>query len=449
MSVFRWMSVILAVLSVVAWAIRPPADDGGRTRLDWTSDDNPVRREHIARFEASHSDLRLRLNPSSGDPQPVIVQSLGGVGPDLFECYTPAQLAGYVQAGVAWDVTDALDAARIDMIRDTWPAMSAYTRYAGRTYGFPANAAVDVMFLDTAAFADAGIPLPSGPMTWDVFLPIAQKLMKRDAAGRTTRFAIAFDDPFWHTLLMQWGGSLFSTGGGRCTLDAPEAITATQFLHDLIYKYEVCPSPAQIDAMSAEGGWGSKGMKMLSSGRAAAAIGGRWWLCTLRANEQLKLSACEMPHGPAGRIFLGYGRSTLINRASPHREQAFEYLKYMASPAYTNLVNQQADAMGPVAKYCTDESLVNPKFPAEAAYQRVFRDVMPLGRAEASSPFVSGTVVERVVKTQLDMVTRDAKTAEQAMRDAATEINAAIAANVARDPDLAKQYDSLTPSERP
>jgi len=96
------------------------------------------------------------------------------------------------------------------------------------------------------------------------------------------------DDPYWEALVLQWGATVYSADGTRCVLDSPQAIGAIQFLHDLIYRYKVMPSPGDIDAMSAAGGWGTAGMQMFSAHRAAMAIGGRWWL--LHATKHVRPS---------------------------------------------------------------------------------------------------------------------------------------------------------------
>src|SRR5436190_23223049 len=86
---------------------------------------------------------------------------------------------------------------------------------------------------------------------------------------------------------------------------------------------KVMPSPADEEAMAQQGGWGSTTMKLIGSGRLAMAVGGRWWLCTLRRYDKLRLGAVEAPHGPLRR-FWRYGKSTMINKNSPHRDEALQ-----------------------------------------------------------------------------------------------------------------------------
>src|SRR5690349_12652351 len=312
---------VLAVLSFVAWRMQP-APDG---KLIWVSDDNPARRRQIALFNAecasgeAHSK-GVKLDPSNVAMEKVIVQSIGGVGPDLFDSYTGNTLASYVRSGTAMDVTDILKSKGLSA-EQMWPCVRSRCVYNGRLYGWPTNAAADALFLNEQLFERSGEPLPAKrPWTWQEFLPLAQRLTKRDSSGHTLQYGLLAEWAlFWPICVRQWGGHFYSEDGTRCTLDSPEAIAGIQFAHDLIYKYRVMPSPVEEAAMSGQGGWGTGTINWFGAGRGAMAIGGRWWLCTLRdqthpqkGSPTLRTRVVECPHGPL-RVFWSYGRATLIN----------------------------------------------------------------------------------------------------------------------------------------
>jgi ABC-type glycerol-3-phosphate transport system substrate-binding protein len=214
-----------------------------------------------------------------------------------------------------------------------------------------------------------------------------------------------------------------------------------QFLWELVYTYKVMPSVAEEDAASQEGGWGSATMKFLGTGRVATAMGGRWWLCTMRNYSHLNLGACECPHGPL-RQFLAYGKATCINKRSPHREQALKFLMYMASKPYSDLINQQADGLAPVMKFCDDASLFNTNFPNET-FHPVFRDQMRMGVADSISPFCNTAIAEKIFSAQLDLIRRNAKTPAEGMKEMARQVNAEIQKTITRDPVLKARYDEL------
>ncbi|WP_309717505.1 sugar ABC transporter substrate-binding protein [Armatimonas sp.] len=434
----------LMALSLLAWKLEPRFAPTGKTPLVWVSDDNPQRKLQIATFNAQSKSSALRLDPNNSGMQKIIVQSLAGVGPDLFDT-NAANLPVMVAADVAWDITDELKKRGIALEREVWPSTLPLIRCNGRFYGVPANACTNALFINKKLFDKAGLPYPSGPWTWEQFLPLAQKLTIRDARGKPQQFGFLMDWWTWPQFVIQWGGQVYSDDGTRCTLDSPEAIAGVQFLHDLIYKYKVMPSPVEEAAMATQGGWGAGSITQFGGNRAAMGFGGRWWLCTLRKKEQfpgLSLTVAEAPHHKE-RVFLAYGRTTAINKQSPRREQALEYLLHMTGPAFNQGINAQADALAAFPKYCEGERyLHNPEFPEEDKND-VWRDVMAAGKPNPPSPFISSQLADRIMGRQLDLVKNDQKPVADALKAAASEINAEIQKTLQRDPELKKRYDTL------
>lgn len=445
-AIYAFSFLALLTLSAVAYLIQPRREVGGRLVLTWTSDDNPARREQIALFNELHPQYELRLDPSNVGMEKVIVQSLAGVGPDLFDCYSHAQLTAYVKAGVAWDVT-ALGERNDIRLEQIWPVVYPNFVYEGGVYGHPTNAATDAVWINKRIFDEQGERYPSGDWTWEEFIEVARRLTRRDAAGRYDHFGFLGNRSEWYPMVRQFGGRLFTEDGTRCALDSPEAIQGIQLLQDLIYKYEVMPSPNQEAAMAAAGGWGTGTITLFGGGKAAMAHGGRWWLCLLRQYEDLELGVAEFPHGPE-KVFWGYGRATCVNQLSPYRQQAFDFIKFEHGRAYNELINHQADALAPVIKYCTGERFLHdPEFPKEDFNQTWF-DVMQCGEPMESSPFVDGQVVQRIIDIQMDLVRTNAKSAAEACRDAARNIDKEITKNLKDQPTLRMRWERLTGESR-
>ncbi len=434
--------IALILLSLVAWSIQPKPTAAGKIPLVWVSDDNPARREQIALFNRLNPRYDLRLDPSNTGMEKVIVQSLAGVGPDLFDCYDGFQLSAYVKSGIAWDVTDELAKAGIDVKKDVWEAVHPNVIHEGRVYGFPTNVAVNCIWFNKDIFNRYRVPYPKGPWTWEEFIKVAQRLTVRDANGRITQFGFLCDWWNWQQFVLQWGGRLYTPDGTRCVIDSPEAIAAVQFMRDLIYKYHVMPSPVEEAAMATQGGWGSGTITFFGAGKGAMALGGRWWLCTLRSYKGLRLGAVESPHGPR-RVFRGYGRATLINAHSPRRRHALEFLKYEAGKEYNELINHQADALAPVIRFSyTPLYLHDPAFPEED-FNAVWRDTMKFAVPDQINPFINGQVASRILNKQLDLVKNDQKSAADALKTAARQINEEIQKTLERDPSLRARYERL------
>lgn len=436
----------MAALSVVAGLWRPGRADDGKTDLVWVSDDNPVRREQIALFNELYPQYRLRLDPQNAGMEKVIVQCLAGVGPDLFDCYDGFQRMAFVRSGIALDVTEALIARQVD-VDAVWPCLKPLFLEKGRAFGHPDNAHAPAMWYNKTLFEEAGVPYPTPDWTWDDCIAIAKRLTIRDEKGRPVQFGLMMGRYDWPSVfLAQWGGRVYTPEGTRCVLDTPEAFAGLQFMLDLLHKHKVMPNATEELAMATAGGWGSGAISLFGAGRGAMAIGGRWWLCMFRNEDykNLRLGAVTLPKGPHNRIF-GGGRSTLVNANSKNLEGALCFLEYMHGPHWNRLINRQADALGPVMKYHYDtyepEFLHNPEHPEED-YNAVWRTALEQAEVTEVSPYVNGQVVSRILmREETDKVWADLKTAEEALRDAARQINQEIVDQLRRDPELKKRYD--------
>ena len=286
-------------------------------------------------------------------------------------------------------------------------------------------------------------------MTWEQFVPLAQKLTLRDASGRVTRYGFICD---WYLDFMQYieqaGGHFYSADGTRCVVDSPEAIAGITFLRDLVYKYQVAPGFAEELAMAAQGGWGVGPQTLFGGKRAAMASGGRYWLCTLRERSGLHLGVSEAPHGPV-RVFRGYGKATLVNAASPHRKQAIDFILYEASKPYNDAVNATADGVGPVMRFAdTEEFLHDPRHPEET-YNAVWREMQHRAIPDESSPFVSGATMQRITEGQLDLIKANMKTPAEGLRAIAQQVNAEIQESVRKNPELRRLYEERSARSAP
>lgn len=441
---FTLTFLLLLGLSALAWRIQPRPADPSKTLLAWASDDNPQRPRQIKLFKEAHPDCELILDPNNTGLEKVVVQSLAGVGPDLFDMGGGA-LPVLIHADIVWDVTDELKKRGVDVARDVWKGVQHLAIQDGRVYGVPSNAAANALFINKDLFDKAGLPYPAGPWTWNEFLPLAQKLTLRDAKGRPRQFGLLCDWWLWPNFVLQWGGRIYTEDGTRCVVDSPEAIAGIQFLHDLIYKYRVMPGPVEEAAMATQGGWGAGTITQFGGGKAAMALGGRWWLCTLRKKDQfpgLRMTVAECPYRDKP-IYYAYGRATLISKHSPRRAQALKFLLYMMGADYNQCINDQADALAPVKRFSYGPAyLHNPEFPEEDR-NAIWRTMMEKAVPTPPSPFVNAQLADRILNKQLDLVKSDAKPVADALRDAAREVNAQIQKTLARNPALKRKYDAL------
>ncbi len=436
--------LVMTGLSVFAYLIKPNTDHPGKVELRWVTDDNPARRDQIALFNKTHPNINLSLDP--GTNQKVVVQVLAGVGPDLFDVYS-GQLPNYVKSDACLDVTDKLKAAGINVEKDVWRTLDTTYIYNGRVYGFPTNAACAGLMFNKDSLRKQGVPFPKGPWKWKDFLPVAQKLTVKDANGKIQQYGFMFEWSYFPMFSMQWGGHLYSPDGTRSVLNSPENAAAVQFMHDLIYKYHVTPTPNEQTSMASQGGWGAGMINLFGAGRAATMLAGRWMLCNLRNFEGLKVGAAELPY-ENHRVFWGYGRATTVNKYGKHKKEAFEFLKYLASTEYNELINHQADSIATMIRTTYTEKYLHDQDYPEEDTNAVWRDTMYLSKPYETSPFIEASKSDMILYKQLDLVRADQKTPEEALKTAQDLINEVIQRNIKKDPKLRELYDKLIRESR-
>lgn len=442
---FLAMFVVLAVLSLIAGVTIPPPPGGNRTTLVWSTDNNPVRKDQADLFNRLNPDLYVTIDPNNTDQQKVIVQSIGGVGPDLFDSYGAGSLLSYVRSGVAMDVTLPLKSKGIDPVRDIWKVGLDSCMMDGRIYGFPANTGGSAIWFNKSVFDRAGVPYPKPGWSWSDLIATAQKLTIRDARGRAKQYGLYWDWNSTYDLVYQFGGRQFTPDGTRCLLDSPEAIAGIQLSHDLLYKYKVAPSPVEEAALSTNGGWGTGGITYLMGGRVAMAYGGRWWLNLMRQDKTVRLGCIEIPYQKVP-VTVGGSRVTLVNYRGKNIDAALRFIEFLTSREYNELVNKQADAMASVKKYCyTDEFLHNPEHPEED-YNAIWRRAVERAIPAEVCPYLPGSEMAPITD-QIDLIKNDVKPVPQAMREAVKNANARILRNARIRPYLHDMYVRATGRE--
>ena len=113
------------------------------------------------------------------------------------------------------------------------------------------------------------------------------------------------------------------------------------------------------------------------------------------------------------------------------------------SKPYNELLNDQADAMSGIPKYCaTPRFLHNPEHPEEN-YNQAWLDAIAHAEPAEISPILKG-IEMAPLRNQLDLVKGDLKPVDQALKDAARDTNERIKRNAANNPRLKSLYQELT-----
>lgn len=443
---FLWTFIVLLALSVAAQVTKPKRTFEGRTRIIWTTDDNPARQRQIDIFDKLFPKLKLTIDPTNNDMSKIIVQTMAGIGPDVIDCYDPMQVHTYHQAGILADITDMAREAGVGP-ELTFPAVKPSMVINGKQYGFPTNPGPWVVFYNKDIFDKCHVPYPDGTWDWAEFVDVAKRLTLKGPDGKRneTYGVMGYDliEAIW-----QNGGHFYNEEGTKCILDSPECIGAAQWLMDLQFKHGCAPSPSEEQSMAAAGGWGQGIITLFSAQRLGMIRYGRWGLIVWRKDPKLRIGVCALPHQKTKATTLAT-RISVLNKKSLYLKEAFNFMRFLSSPEYCNEINDSADNCAPVKSYCYQPRFLhNPQYPAED-YNKVFRDEMDCARIREVSRFVNPFVADRIFTRYLDLMRNKELQPADAMSKCAAEINEAIAEHLAKMPDLKAEYEKITGGPAP
>ncbi len=460
--IFLCVFAFAIILAIAAKATLPRHDTHGVPTLVWATGINPVREEQISLFRAWHKqtygeDIDVRIDAFNYDRSKIVVQSVAGAGPDLFDYWAQENLERYLSSGILLDVTDYARERGFSkelVWEGVWPSFVA----DGRQYGFPDNVSNSLIIYHKDLFDEAGVAYPVGDWTWDEFLEVAQKL-SRNRPDRLRQYGLMAVDPF--TMLYQNGASVFSPEGTRCTIDSPEAREALQFYFDMRAKYRVMPTPSELASRTTAGGFGGTDANMFATKGFAMTSGGRYWyiafvrdaldLARKNPRQAFNLGVAPLPYFTRRFVQCG-ARCTAVSRTSTQVEYAVRFLQFLASEPFNRQINRSFDALAPVKKYCTGPGGIAegdaPPPGLESANDPQWVETMSYAHEQERSPFIAPHRVSALWNEARELLEADAIGPQEALERFARDVNSEIEVNVRRNPELRARYDEALKREQ-
>ncbi len=202
----------------------------------------------------------------------------------------------------------------------------------GVKYGVPLDINTIFLFYNKSMFKEAGLAEPGSNYTYAQLLSDARKLTKADGS----RFGLAIKPGAWDVfgLVRSNGGELLDETGGTATsrLDDPANVQMLQLLTDMVNKDRVSPQPANA-------GKRQDPVDLFKQRKTAMFFSGPWDLKELEKNAPEvynEVGTATMPKGLDGKTngSVQGGGSLFVPKGAQHREAAFEFMKWAASPRY-------------------------------------------------------------------------------------------------------------------
>jgi multiple sugar transport system substrate-binding protein len=291
------------------------------------------------------------------------------------------------------DLTPFIDADSAFHLSDFLPELLPGGRVGGRLYAIPHNLSTLVLYYNRDHFDAEGLAYPDSTWTWETLRRAAERLTRKDAGGRITRYGCLMTLTI-PTLIYQNGGQILNATLDSCVVASPEAEGAVQFIVDLSEKYHVSWSylaqNLQWDDMFAGGR-----LSMIANGRWSAA----WYA------RSMPPGAVDVAPLPRGKLRKGGAVSHMmaLSSQSTKKEEAWAFLKYLVSEEGERMFNEDgANIPALRSVVLSDAFLRHPATPA--MNNRVFLDELP---SSVVWPYEQGVYLTQLtIQTQLDLALR-------------------------------------------
>lgn len=315
-----------------------PASPAGRvgpgTTITYLGNHNQAEAQliepQLLAFQGMFPGAKAELtNLTSGYDQKLQTMLASGTPPDMFRTGGTgwAQLANQ---GAMAEIGPRIKRDKFDLSDFIEAAVQQYF-WKGKHLGLGSNVGYSLIYYNTAAFRESGVPEPSDDWgkswSWDEFTESLKRLAKRGADGEPERYGFT-DLGEYHRLLVTNGARLTNDEETRTLYDTPEGIETWEWMYDLVHGHKVAQNPLTHKDLSPANAF--------IQARAAT-----WVKSTATGTTQLvpqrdlAWNVAPTPRGPrlrAEKWIYGGGSAWWIAAGSAAVDATWELLKHLESP---------------------------------------------------------------------------------------------------------------------
>ncbi len=325
-----YLAIFMTVLAIFSLRATSARGETVRIRyLSWETSFEQIAmvRKLIAEFERQHPDIEVSLESSTDATRIFLTDAAAGTPPDVMYITTEF-IAQLVDKRILERLDEWIERDKIDMGMFI-PSTIEGLKVEDGLYAYPIHFSVDMLFYNKRLFDERGVPYPDESWTWQTYRDAATSLtIDRNGDGRPEVFGCMQVD--WQLIVKSFGGRIFDSQRYRFVGDSREVLEAFAFNSSLQGKQ--APSAAQ--AMD------TTDMQLFSNGRVAMFIGRTWQLPQIIKTMSDPWDIAHVPRGRERTCILNVG-GNCIAAGSPHKEAAWEFVKFYSSPEGQRLLGVQ------------------------------------------------------------------------------------------------------------
>lgn len=378
-----------------------------------------VEKDIIDQFEAQNPSIKVETIVSAyGDYHTKLLTMIaGGAAPDVMRVDS-YYFNDFMKVGALRDIGSLISKEKIDLSSYYQQGIEECT-WNGKLYGLPWATSPLYMFINLDVIEKAGVKMPTNDWTWDDFYAICKAVSKGEGADRIYGYA---HDPATISTILPWiwanGGDLFNADKSKYALDQPAAYQAIQRFANLLKQGYMPPETVSATA--------DINTRLFVNGKIAMRMGSAAEILSTQKVEGVRFEVMPMPNGKFRNTSVF--KSNIVGLATSGKKQdaAWAFVKFLRGPeGKGETLYMQAKRMPP--------TMDNSK------YWGLYADTTKYPKlVEANSKAISKNYghklplragwleVEQVVKPALQLVFTGDKTAEAAMKEITSKVQAVM-----------------------
>jgi multiple sugar transport system substrate-binding protein len=392
-------------------------DNTTETRAGWEA--------HVARFNEQFPDITVNL---IGVPGTIWADYLNGTATLIAGGETP-DIIWVATEGVRFLVNLDLMLPLDDLISenqeelqpyldDVAPALLDSFRVDDQLYFLPYSWNNMVIYYNKNMFDAAGLEYPADDWTREDFLAAAQALTAdNDGDGNNDQFGFSGSGgSMFFTLPWVFANGTDVVSEDFCAPNVtdPGVIDAIQFIHDLVYEYEVAPMPGTLTNTELQ----------FINGEVAMFGAGRWATGGMYREGFTDYDIVLWPGNPEQTTEYGVDGFGIF-KSSQNVPAAWEFLKYMSSAGVQEGLVASVDSGSPLGNIPALRSVADhlSQFPPEH-YNHFYGSLEGNMRLVTSPPRFNE--LESIFVRYVDLVMANEMSVEDAMSAAQTELMSVV-----------------------
>ena len=350
-------------------------------KTKWTDEFNAAHDNIHVNLEAIPEGFHDKLTVQvSSNTLADLVQIAGDFGGEYFKKDVFAPLDSYIEK-------DGLKGAWVDSL------MSGLS-YNGSVYAAPTTFYSGFIIYNKTMFKENNIPLPTNDWTEEDFLKAAKALTKGE--GDSKVWGADFSSWWAYSLARNLynGYKAWDWEAGKMTADTEGFKEGVQFITDLYRVHKISPTPTMAKDVGGT----------FETGKYAMTVGASWDMASFNEaiGDKFEWDIVTFPSNSK----YGKWRSPLwttaigISAASPHKDEAWEYIKYMSAQGK---VQEEMEIIGlPALKSISEDSNFINSIPEgwKKFNKSVFFDALDY----AVDGVVLNEIQDEIIKVELELL---------------------------------------------